>query len=436
MLTAFLFLISCKEDDQDVDLPVAQFNNEITNITTFGGSNFDTFRAVIITSDGGFAAFGITESIDHDVDFKHRAGADYILVKYNANLGVEWTKHYGGSGDDQAHDLVQTADGGFALVGYSQSADGDGSNNEGFHDNWIIKTDTQGNLEWEKSFGFVGHDHAYTILAFDDGYAIGGFLDVTASGGEGATRENTRHGVGEFWVHRLNLDGSIRWRKYFGGTHDDKIQGLAKGDNGSILLAGYTESQDFDVTNNKGGYDFWAIKLDANGDMVWENTYGGNEFDFCYSIAKNTNNEYLLTGSSLSASVDVNDNYGNADVWVVAINENGQLLWEQNYGGSGFDAGTEISPASDGGSWLVGNTRSNDIDISNLSGENDGFLLHLNDVGNLQHARTIGGSEFDFLLDVKEVSPTKVVVVGETGSSDGDLTENLGDRDAFIALVE
>ena len=437
-LASFVFcmaiIVGCSDDDNIIN--DNQFNGEVRQLELLGGSAKDVARAVIPTNDGGFAVLATAESVDVDLQGKAWPGADYWLLKYDTAYNLEWDKTYGGTDDDQAHDLVQTADGGYALIGYSKSDDGDASNNEGFHDNWIVKVDAQGNFEWEQSFGFLGHDHSYSILQFDDGYAIGGFLDVTASEGEGATDRSNLHGVGEFWVHRLDLQGNIIWRKYFGGTHDEKIYGLAKADDGGIILAGYTESPDFDISENNGTYDFWAVKVDATGEMVWENAYGGQEFETANSITKGPNNTYLLAGSARSTDGDVSTNYGNSDMWVIAIDDNGNLLWENNYGGSQFDTIHEISPAIGGGYWIAGDSRSDDIDLDGNAGQNDAVLMKLSATGDIEFTKRLAGSNFDFGNDVKEIKENVVVFVGETDSNDLDFSGNNGDYDAFIAVLD
>ena len=139
-------------------------------------------------------------------------------MKFSASNSLEWTQIYGGSRDDRGYDVVQLLDEGFALVGYSKSDDGDASVNQGQHDNWVIRTDSKGLLLWQKSFGFLGHDHAYSITSTSDGgLFFNGFLDVTASNGQGQDGKRNyltkKHGVGEFWCHKIDRNGNLQWRR-------------------------------------------------------------------------------------------------------------------------------------------------------------------------------------------------------------------------------
>ena len=258
LLSFFVGLTSCFNDDFDDKFTF----NEPQWAKVFGGMHDDYAYSVIQTRDGNITVFGYTNSIDGDVTDKTLQENDYWLMKLTTEGEIIWSKTYGGSGDDKGREVIETVDGGFAIVGYSMSADGDGSNNEGFHDNWILKLDSNGEIQWEKSYGFSGHDHSYSVLQTSDGgFFMTGFLDVTASGGEGNSRR--RHGVGEFWCHRLNANGDIIWRRYFGGSQNDRSFSAVQANDGGFVITGFTESNDFDITDSRGSYDYWVIKLNA-----------------------------------------------------------------------------------------------------------------------------------------------------------------------------
>ncbi|MBX2845741.1 MAG: hypothetical protein KTR13_05950 [Saprospiraceae bacterium] len=441
-----LFVVGSCSDDDFIELDTA-FDGAIEWSTVFGGSNEDVARKVIATNDGGLAIFGFTSSIDGDIVGKTLQERDYLLIKTDALGNVEWTKTYGGSGDDRGRDIIQTEDGGFAIVGYSMSADGDGSNNEGFHDNWILKLTSTGAIEWERSFGFSGHDHAYGLVQMDDGgYAMGGFLDVTASGGEGATpliNGNTPdiqhngglHGVGEYWVHRLAADGSLMWRKFFGGTNNDRIHSILKANDGGLVLIGFTESDDFDITSTNGEYEFWVIKVDGAGNMLWQKTFGGSAIDISYAAANGPNNTYVIAGSTQSTDKDVSSNAGVTDAWVIKIDDSGTLLWEASFGGSQFDVAHGITPAEGGGYWIAGNSRSADGHLTTNQGENDFLVYKLSENGSLEHQLTLGGSGLDFAYDILETTPNNLVVVGSSESDDKDLATNKGGADIWMVGI-
>ena len=151
---AVLLCLSCADDSYTLE-----GNNEVPDIVQnvswilgFGGTGDDSARSIIATNDGGYAILGMTNSVDGDLDFKTLPVNDYWLVKLDANGDLEWQKTYGGSKDDQGQQVIQTSDGGYAITGYAMSDDGDGSNNEGFHDNWILRLDAFGKYSLGKEF--------------------------------------------------------------------------------------------------------------------------------------------------------------------------------------------------------------------------------------------------------------------------------------------
>ena len=255
------------------------FKGELAWIKVYGGSNEDIAKSVISLSEGGFAVIGNSNSTDGDFSEKTSTDRDLFLMKLKDDGSLLWKKTYGGSGDDLGNSLLQTPDGGFVLLGYSSSQDGDVNPTKGFHDNWILKVDKSGNIEWQNTYGFEGHDHAYNVISTTDGgYFFNGFLDVTASGGEGndgRSASRNRHGVGEFWCHKLDANGNLEWRRYFGGTNNDRSYDALQTTDGNFLMVGVSESNDVDISNNKGSYDVWAVMINAEGEMLWEKSFGG-----------------------------------------------------------------------------------------------------------------------------------------------------------------
>jgi hypothetical protein len=438
----FLFL-SCNSDNaaSDNEEVNTKFIGEIDWIKNYGGSGEDTAKSIILTADGGYAVFGFSNSTDGDMSQKTSEVNDYWLLKLDAEGNIIWSKTYGGSKDDRGQRVKQTADLGYIIIGYSQSSDGDASNNEGFHDNWILKLNASGNVEWERSFGFSGHDHAYDVLqTTDGGYFFVGFVDVTASGGAGADSNKgrliTRHGVGEFWGTKLDGQGNLEWRHYFGGTANDRAYGVVQSNDGGFVLAGSTESSDFDVTHNNGSYDFWVIKITNSGELVWEKSFGGTGIDSAASISKTSDNGYVITGSTFSLDMDVSHQNGGSDVWLIKIDDNGQLVWEKTYGGQEFDAAENVSLCANGGFLVSGNSKSNDFDLSTNKGENDFWLIKTDENGHIIWQTTFGGANLDFGFDAKENFDGSIVLVGETLSDNFEGLQNKGKTDAVVIKIK
>ena len=439
--TILLIIASCSTNtDNDNTDNAPKFKGEITWVKNFGGSGADTFQSIIKTTDSGYAILGYSNSTDGNLSHKTLAVNDYWLIKIDAEANLQWSKSYGGSDDDIGKRLIQTSDGGYALIGYSKSEDGDASNNEGFHDNWIIKLDANGNMEWEQSFGFSGHDHSYDVVQTDDsGFFFAGFLDITASNGEGSFGKGnyqTRHGVGEFWGTKLDANGNLQWRRYFGGTNNDRAHGLVKSNDGGFVLSGFSESDDFDISNPKGSYDFWVLKINSSGELVWEKSFGGTGIEISYDIAKTNDNSYVITGNTFSNDVNISKNNGKSDVWLIKIDDNGNLVWEKTYGGSEFDAAQSVKQTKDGGFLLTGNSKSNDFDLLQNSGENDIWILKTDANGNLLLQTTIGGTDLDYGFDALENEDGSILLVGETLSTDFPEIQSKGNLDAVLIRIE
>ncbi len=439
----FLIVVSCSKD---AELPNinnrsgSKFLGEVEYVKSFGGSGEDTAKAIISTVDGGYAVFGFSNSTDGDLQGKTTEVNDYWLLKFDADDNLQWNKTYGGSKDDRGQSVVQTKDGGFALTGYSQSNDGDASNNEGLHDNWIVKLDPSGVLEWEKSFGFSGHDHSYDILHTEDnGFFFVGFLDITSARADGNTEKAnslTRHGIGEFWGTKIDDKGDLQWRGYFGGTNNDRAHAVVQADDGGFVMTGFTESDDFDITNTRGSYDFWVVKVDDKGNFVWESSFGGSGIEISQDIAKTTDGGYVITGNTFSSDTDVSKNNGESDIWLIKVDDAGQLVWEKSFGGSGFELAEGLSLMSDGGFMIVGNSKSSDGDTIENAGENDIWVIRTDGNGQMKWQKSIGGSDLDYGFDIIEKQDGSIMVVGETLSQNFLGIQNKGLTDAVVIKLK
>ncbi|EZH75130.1 protein with an N-terminal beta-propellor repeat domain protein [Aquimarina atlantica] len=431
-------LIACGSDDEDNVTPVPPlegFLGEIDWVKTFGGSNEDNALSVVETTDGGYVIAGYTQSIDGDITDKTAPDSDYWLLKITKEGEILWSKTYGGSGDERGEKIIQTTDGGYAMVGYSRSADEDVTANAGLQDYWIVKTDASGGIQWEKSFGFPGIDRAFSVVQTrDGGYFITGFLDVTASGGEGNDNKSgfSKHGVGEFWGIKLNASGEKEWRRFFGGTNNDRSYDVVQTQDDGFIMIGSSESVDFDITNSKGSYDFWAVKINKEGTKLWEKSFGGSEIDVGYAIAATGDGKFLIVGDSRSVDGDISSANGNADLWLIQIDGNGNLLWEKSLGGTAFDTGRAIAKMQNGGFVITGNSRSNDIDVGQNKGQSDVWSMIITINGEVQWKLASGGSQAEFGEGCIETSDKKVIVVGNSESSDFDIPANKGSKDVLV----
>jgi hypothetical protein len=442
-LCGILMLIgfwACSDVDVDpIVINDVSFRGEVEWIKYFGGSGDDVGQKIIPTNDGGYAILGYSNSIDGDLSGKQSKVNDYWLLKLDVDGNVQWSKTYGGSKDDRGQSLVQTTEGGYAIVGYAMSDDGDGSNNEGFHDNWVVRLDASGNILWEHSYGFAGHDHSYDVVETEDGgFFFAGFLDVTLSNGEGnfgLSPSLTRHGVGEFWGNKIDTNGNLEWRRYFGGTNNDRAHAVVQSNDGGFVLSGFSESNDFDISNTKGSYDFWVVNIDASGNLLWEKSFGGTGIDVSYDIVKTPDNGYAILGHTFSDDLDVSQNKGSSDIWLINIDDKGNLLWEKTFGGTEFDDAKGLEITKDGGFVIAGNSKSNNGDVVENKGENDFWVIKTDAKGNIIYQKTFGGANLDFGFDVIEDAQGSLLLIGETASVDFEGLTSKGSNDLVVIKI-
>ena len=434
-LLLIMIVCSCS-NETSIQLPVSTKAPDVDFVKTYGGTKNESGRSVTETSDGGYIVLGFTQSIDGDIiTTKTTIQYDHWLLKFNENDELQWQKTYGGSKDEKAYKIIQTNDNGFAVIGYSKSDDGDLNANQGFEDVWILKLDTAGNILWKTNTGFSGTDQGFNIIqTTDNGYFIGGILDVTASGGLGNAKSAARHAGGDYWGIKLDASGSIEWRKYFGGTNTDTCYDITETTDGYLMI-GSSDSDDVDINNNKGSYDFWVVKINKTGTLLWEKSFGGDEIDEARAITPTNDGNFLIIGDTRSTNKDVTQNNGGADLWAIKITSDGDLTWQKNYGGASFDAGRSIHKTIDGGFLISGSSRSADNGFTN-KGQNDALILKIDTNGNQQWQKTIGGTEIDFCYDAIELTNGNIIAVGESSSNNQDIATNKGFSDLLIIKLK
>jgi len=442
---AFIFLcamaVSACSDSENNPQPIG-FSGEKVWSKTFGGSLDEKIGSAAPTPDGGLIVIGYTDSANGDVIQSH-ASTEVLLSRFDSGGNLVWTKTVGGSADDYGMSIITTADGNFAIAGFSGSTDGDVPGNTGMHDFYIAKINGNGDILWKRNYGFLSHDHAHKIIQTSDGgYFVAGYADYAGidgsvdNNGEGHSMRSAQHGVGEFFGVKLGIEGEFKWFRYFGGTMNDRVNDLVEANDGGILMCGYTESEDFDITDSHGSYDYWVIKLHSDGGLHWKKTYGGSDIDQAFGIAKTNNNSYIVVGRSNSTDGDITNPLGNFDAWVVHINDHGELLWQKSFGSADFDVASAIRKTRSGNFVIAGNTRGN-VGGNVANGQNDYWLFEVDNFAatGMHWQKTYGGSDFDIATDVIETNDG-FVITGESQSDDFDVPENKGMNDWWMLRLK
>jgi len=396
---------------------------------TFGGTNNDEAYSVIQTAENGYAVAGLTFSNDGDVSGNH-GGADFWVMKLDSSGQLLWQKALGGTSNDYAHSLIQAVDGGYAVAGEAGSNNGDVVGNHGGFDFWVVKLSSTGQLEWQKTLGGTSGDGAYSLIqTTDGGYAVAG-LTVSNNGDVSGN-----HGNSDFWVVKLSSTGQLEWQKTLGGTGNDYAQSLIQTAEGGYAVAGYTHSTDGDVSGNHGGEDFWVVKLDSSGELEWQKTLGGTGDDAAYSLIQTTEGGYAVAGNTHSTDGDVSGNHGLRDFWVVKLSSTGQLEWQKTLGGTNYDEVYSLIQTTEGEYSVAGVTLSNDGDVSGNHGEGDFWIVELNSSGQLQLQKTLGGAYYEKAQTLIQTADGGTAVAGLSYSIDGDVSGNHGRSDFWVVKL-
>ena len=360
LLAGIVFVLSCaKEPSPSTDdiIPTKQWDK------TFGGNGDDYLYSVAVTTDGGFLLAGTSNSsTGGDKSDNPKGGRDYWVVKIDANGTKQWDKTFGGNGDDYLYSLSATTDGGFLLAGSSTSnVGGDKSaSSKGDSDYWVVKIDASGTKQWDKTFGGNRADVLHSVITTADGNFL--LAGDSYSDSNGDKSEGSK-GSYDYWVLKINANGIKQWDKTLGGNDYEFLSSppVATAD-GGFLIAGTSSSNiSGDKSENaKGNNDYWVLKINTNGVKQWDKTLGGSDNDYLYSSILTPDGGFLLAGASSSnAGNDKSENSkGYRDYWIVKINASSVKQWDKTLGGAGDDIGSSIITSTDGGFLLTGNSPS------------------------------------------------------------------------------
>jgi len=301
----------------------------------------------------------------------------------------QWAIIYGGSGYDGAYSIQQTADSGYIVAGRTDSF---GSGDADF---WVFKLDAEGSVDWEKTYGGSLFDEAWSVQQTSDG----GYI---VAGGT----ESFGTGYGDLWVLKLHGDGAVDWQRTYGGGGFDKAHSIEQTVDGGYIVAGGTE------VFGTGYGDLWVLKLHADGAVDWQKTYGGDDWDEAWSVQQTSDAGYIVAGGTYSFGE------GADDLWVLKLNVDGAVDWQNTYGGGSHDSGRSVQETSGGGYVLAGYTHSFG------TGYGDLWVLKLHADGAVEWQKTYGGSDWDGAYAVQQTSDSGYIVAGRTesfGTGYGDL---------------
>lgn len=392
-----------------------------------GGSESEGFQSIEVTEDNQLLFVGSTYSNDGDVSGNH-GRSDIWAGKLDHNGILLWNKCYGGSRWEYGDAMDYTSDGGMIIAGQTDSNDGDISGFIGYVDYWVVKTDSSGNIEWEKCYGGTYVDKAYAVKQTpDNGFIIAG----KTNSNDGDVSGN--HGNDDCWIVKTDSLGNIEWQKCLGGSDNDYANDICIVNDGYIVLI-CSESDDGDVTGNHGNDDYWIVKLDNLGNIIWQKCLGGSSADWGKSISATTDNGCIAIGVTFSNDGDISNNTGETDYWVVKLDEFGNLEWEKCYGfgsDNSIDHGHDIYKTLEGG-YIIGGYS---FDYSTCYDEWDYWIIKIDSIGIIEWEKCLGGTAKDFLYSVLQDMNGDFIAAGNTRSNDGDVSGNHGVADSWIVKL-
>jgi len=339
---------------------------------TFGGHGIYVGNAVQQTADDGYIIAGYTDSFG-------ASGLDIYLVKTGPNGTMQWEKSFGGNGNDLGYAVQQTVDGGYIIVGYTNSF-GAGSS-----DVYLIKTYPNGTIQWQKTFGGSGNEYGNSVQQTSDGgYIITYWISPFDAAGW------------DVYLIKTYPNGTMQWQKAFGGSSFDMGSSVQQTSDGGYVIAGSTYSF------GAGESDVYLIKTNPNGIMQWHRTFGGSGVEWGNSVQQTSDGGYIIAGSTSSSGTGSNDAY------LIKTYPNGNLQWQKTFGGSGSDSCYSVQQTSDGGYIITGSTNSFG------AGDYDGYLIKTDPNGSSEWEKTFGASKDDNGSSVQQTVDGGYIIAGRT----------------------
>ena len=409
--------------------------SEIQWQKSLGGTLDDKPFSIEQTSDNGFIIAGSTISYDVDVSGFHGGnGTDAWIVKTDSLGVIQWQKCYGGTEIEVAYDIIETSDGGYIFTGQASSIDGDVTS---FHggtgsDIWVVKINAVGDIIWQKCLGGTNVDIAYSIIELDQsGYLLSGSTWSNDGDVIGFNGGNEADG----WIIKIDSIGVIEWQKCLGGTSFDAINSLQQTNDQGFILSGRTNSNDGDVSGNHGNLDSWVVKVDSVGNIEWQKCLGGTGIEFSTEVQEDSNGGYIVMNTTqYSNNGDVSGylsvETGATDIWVVKLSNIGVWEWQKCLGGASFDYGVGLEQTQDAGYLIAGTTS-----YSQGINSQDYYVVKLDNLGSFDWHKSLGGSSEDVATCIKLTNDNEYIIVGNSASNDGDITNINGGTDYWVVKM-
>lgn len=398
---------------------------------TAGGVADDGFHSVQNTTDGGCIAAGFTSSREGTVTSSH-GRADVLIARFDAVGNQVWHKTFGGSENDIAHAISPTQDGGWVVTGTTSSSDGDVDQPKGAEDIWVLKLNGSGELQWQTCLGGSGEDNGTAIQQTTDGGYIVAGTHHSQNGDVGAALGET-----DAWLVRLDENGAILWEKSFGGPGNDLGFAVQQTSEGGFLLGGAIDSEPGELGGDYGLCDSLLVKTTADGTIEWQKVIGGKGEDVIHSVEQTNDAGSIVCGYTHSRGGGIMGNHGGSDILVMKFDSDGTLQWQKCFGGECDDTGRVARQFSDGGFIVIGSAESHGGEVQWLHNRSDLWFLKLANDGTLEWQKCLGGGYTDHGCDLRMTPDRQFLLAGcATPQGMGDIASGSSGTDGWVLKVK
>ncbi|HYV94158.1 MAG TPA: PKD domain-containing protein [Chitinophagales bacterium] len=386
----------------------------------FGGSSNDRATDIHRTSDSGYVVCGFTNSNDGQVTDNH-GGIDGWVIKLDVDGNLQWQKTYGGTGDDALNAIRQLSDGGYIAVGYADTADGDIDSSHGAKDFWVVRTDGSGAIIWENTFGGSGDDVANDIATTADT----GFVVVGYTWSDDGQVDNYK-GAGDGWIVYVDTLGHLIREKDKGGHAYDEFKSVITAGNGGFIVAGLSRSNNGTLAGlNHGGSDAWVARLSKFGTDQWNILVGDSLDDGAYDVHEDENNHFVVSGHR--------DFFGQNDSWLFTVDSLGAFLSESTHGGTDQELdGASIEKTLSNYIVAASSNSAPSGDKDCLYGGYDFWMYNTLSAGAITWQKCMGGTAEDICSRGQASPDGSIGLCGYTNSTDLDVIDNHGDYDFWV----
>ncbi|MEA3495546.1 MAG: PKD domain-containing protein, partial [Bacteroidota bacterium] len=394
----------------------------------FGGSSNDIGYNLIQTNDGNYLFVGNTKSNNYDVSGNH-GSQDYWVCKLSDDKNILWQKCYGGTNYDKGFDIHELSNNKYFISGFSASTNGDVSGNNGSSDFWNVMIDDVGAINNQNCIGGSSSEKAICSGKINEySFVVGGATNSTSG------NYSTNHGGSDILIIKTDRSGNIAWQKCIGGSKNDNCYGIAV-EGKYIYAVGSSNSSDGNITKSYGNMDIIVTKLDTNGNLIWAKNYGGDLNDEGFDICI-VNGGITFTGYTSSNKYFIKKPKGQVDVFIIKIDQGGNILWKNRYGGRNVEIGFSINKTMDNGILVSGYSNSKDKDIKDNNGFDDSWVFKVDKNGKLIWEKNLGGTSGETSYEAIQLNINEYLVLSNTSSFNIDVSGNHGNLDVWLVKLK